>query len=214
METNNFQYPIDSSPFGKEFKGWLADWWTLNLGISAEKHPNYVNLTSSQDNTKDPSKCFLGEDVKNNVLFLGVPSVSEKFPVRNCDVPSDKAIFFPIESAQCDYGIQGIHTENDLIACAKEGNDGVEISLIIDGINIDYPVEKNRIMTNLFNITMNNKMMGDYTGTFPSLSEGYSIFLKPMKPGNHSIIYQVSVVYPANPVNDYIQKVQYFFHVK
>lgn len=117
-------------------------------------------MTTGQDNTKDPTKCFIGQDDKNTVLFLGVPSVSEKFPVRTCDLPSGKAIFLPLESSQCDYGIEGINNENDLIECAKEGNDGVVASIFVDGFKLDYPVEKNRIMTNYFNITMNNKFNG------------------------------------------------------
>lgn len=56
--------------------------------------------------------------------------------------------------------------------------------------------------------------MGEYTGTFLALSEGYSVFLKPLKPGNHTLTYEVSVINPINPVNDYIQKTNYNLNVK
>lgn len=214
IQTNDFLYPVDSNPFGRHHKEWLADWWKFNLAISAEDHPNYMDLTKSKDNTKDSSKCFVGEDMANNVLFLGVPPVEDKFPVRTCDVPAGKAIFLPIESSQCDYGTEGINNENDLKKCAKAGNDGVVASISLDGVKSDYQVEKNRIMTDLFNITMNNKLMGDYSGTFRALSEGYTVFLIPLTVGDHKLSYAVSVVNPIDPVYDYSQNATYNLIVK
>jgi hypothetical protein len=208
-QASDFLYPIDSNPFGIPQKVFLAEWWKSNLAISAEDHPNFVDSNRSIDNTKDSGKCFIGEDKVHNVLFLGVPEVEDKFPVRTCDVPAGKAIFLPIESSQCDYGTEGINNENDLISCAKSGNDGVAASVSLDGIKADYQVEKNRIMTDPFNVTMNNRLMGDYTGTFGALSEGYSILVKPLTVGDHKLNYVVSVVNPANPVYDYFQNATY-----
>jgi hypothetical protein len=208
-QASDFLYPIDSNPFGIAQKDLLAEWWKAKLAMSAEDYPNFVDLNRSIDNTKDPSKCFIGEDKTHNVLFLGVPEVEEKVPVRTCDVPAGKAIFLPFESSQCDYGTEGIKNENDLISCAKSGNDGVAASVSLDGVKADYQVEKNRIMTDPFNITMNNKLMGDYSGTFGALSEGYSILVKPLTVGHHKLNYIVSVVNPANPVYDYFQNTTY-----
>jgi hypothetical protein len=44
-------------------------------------------------------------------------------------------------------------------------------------------LEKNRVITDLFNITMNNKLMGNYSGTSQALSDGYTLFLKPLQVG-------------------------------
>jgi hypothetical protein len=214
IETNDFVYPVDSNTFGKPVKQWLADWWKFNLAISAEDHPYFTDSTTGKDNTKESSKCFIGEDKVNNVLFLGAPPVEDKFPVRTCEVPAGKAIFLPIESAECDYGIEGISNENDLRSCAKEGNDGVAASISLDGVKSDYQVEKNRVMTDLFNITMNNQMMGNYSGTFKALSEGYTLFLKSLTTGDHKLSYAVSVLNPLNPVNDYSQNATFNLIVK
>jgi hypothetical protein len=214
IQPNDFVYPADSNPFGRQLKEWLADWWKFNLAISAEDHPYFMDLTTGKDNTKNSSKCFIGVDKVNNVLFLGVPPVEDKFPVRTCDVPAGKAIFLPIESSQCDYGVEGIKNENDLRTCAKAGNEGVASSVSLDGVKSDYQVEKNRVMTDLFNITMNNKLMGNYSGTFQALSEGYTLFLKPLTVGNHKLSYAVSVVNPVDPVYDYSQNATYNLIVK
>jgi hypothetical protein len=213
-EGGDFMYPVDTDPFGVPHKKWLAEWWKANLAISAENHPSYINLSMGIDNTKDPSKCFIGEDKVHNVLFLGLPNTEDKFPVRTCDVPAGKAIFIPIETSQCDYGIEEIKTENDLISCAKSGNDGVSASVTLDGVKGDYQVEKHRFMTDPFNITMNNKLMGDYHGTFGALSEGFMLELKPLTVGEHKLNYIVSVVNPANPVYDYFQNANFNFRVK
>ena len=210
----DFLYSLDSNPFGKNHKEWLAEWWKYNLGISAEDHPDYINPTNSVDNTKDPSKCYIGEDKVNNVLFLGVPPVEDKFVVRTCDTPAGKAIFLPIESSQCDYGQEGIASEKDLIDCAKAGNNGVIAKVSLDGVDAEYNVDKNRIMTDLFNITMNNKMMGNYSGSYGSLSEGYTVFLKPLSVGNHTLKYDVSVIYPPDPSYNYIQQATYHLVVR
>jgi hypothetical protein len=209
----DFLYSLDSNPFGKN-KKWLAEWWKFNLGISAEDHPNYINPTASVDNTKEPSKCYIGEDKVNNVLFPGVPPVEDKFPVRTCDTPAGKAIFLPIESSQCDYGQEGIANEKDLIDCAKSGNNGVVAKVSLDGVDAEYNVGKNRIMTDLFNITMNNKMMGNYSGSYGSLSEGYTVFLKPLSVGNHTLKYDVSVIDPIDPSYNYVQQATFHFVVR
>lgn len=214
IQPDDFLYPVESNPFGKQVREWLADWWKFNLAISAKDHPYFVDSTTGKDNTKNSSKCFIGEDKVNNVLFLGVPPVEDKFPVRTCDVPAGKAIFLPIESSQCDYGTEGINNENDLRNCAKSGNEGVAASVRLDGTKSDYQVEKNRVMTDLFNITMNNKLMGNYSGTFLALSEGYTVFLKPLTAGDHKLNYVVSVVNPLDPSYDYSQNATYNLIVK
>ncbi len=215
VQPNDFVYPADSNPFGRQqLKAWLAEWWKLSLAMSAEDHPYFIDPTTGKDNTKNSSKCFVGEDKLNNVLFLGVPPVEDKFPVRTCDVPAGKAIFLPIESSQCDYGTEGISNENDLTACAKAGNEGVAASVSLDGVKADYQVEENRIMTDFFNITMNNKLMGDYSGTFEALSEGYTLLLKPLTAGDHKLSYAVSVVNPVDPSYDYSQNATYNLVVK
>jgi hypothetical protein len=214
IQPDDLLYPVDSNPFGRQVKEWLADWWKFNLAISAKDHPYFVDPTTGKDNTKNSSKCFIGEDKGKNVLFLGAPPVEDKFPVRTCDVPAGKAIFLPIESSQCDYGIEGINNENDLRSCAKAGNEGVAAVIRLDGVKSDYQVEKNRVMTDLFNITMNNKLFANYSGIFPSLSEGYSLFLKPLTAGDHKLSYAVSVVNPLDPTNDYSQNATYNLIVK
>jgi hypothetical protein len=214
IETDDLIYSIDSNPFGKHHKYWLAEWWKSNLKISAQDHPNYVDRNNNIDNTKDPTKCFIGGDSKNKVLFLTVPFVAEKFSERTCDVPSGTAIFLPIESSQCDFGLPNIINKDDLKSCAESGNDGVTILISMDGNKLDYNVAKNRIMSDYFNITMNNKLMGDYTGTYLSLSEGYTVFIKPLEAGKHDFNFMVSVVNPLDPVLDYFQNAIYHLNVK
>lgn len=215
FEPNDFVYSGDPNPFGREqLKGWLAEWWKLSLAMSAEDHPYFIEPTTGVDNTKNSSKCFVGEDRLNNVLFLGVPPVEDKFPVRTCDVPVGKAIFLPIESSQCDYGTEGINNYNDLSTCAKAGNEGVAASVSLDGVKADYQVEENRVMTDLFNITMNNKLMGDYSGTHEALSEGYILLLKPLSAGDHKLSFAVSVVNPVDPSYNYSQNATYNLLVK
>ena len=215
IQPNDFVYPADSNPFGRQqLKDWLAEWWKLSLAMSEEYHPYFIDATTGIDNTKNSSKCFVGEDKMNNVLFLGVPPVEDRFPVRTCDVPAGKAIFLPIESSQCDYGIEGINNENDLRACAKAGNEGVAASVSLDGVKADYQLEKNRVMTDLFNITMNNKSMGDYSGTHEALSEGFTLLLKPLSAGDHKLSFVVSVINPVDPSYDYSQNATYNLVVK
>lgn len=215
IQPNDFAYSADSNPFGRQqLEGWLAEWWKLSLAMSEEDHPYFIDPTTGVDNTKNSSKCFVGEDRLNNVLFLGVPPVEDKFPVRTCDVPVGKAIFLPIESSQCDYGTEGLNNENDLRVCAKAGNEGVAASVSLDGVKADYQVEANRVMTDLFNITMNNKLMGSYSGTHEALSEGYILLLKPLSAGDHKLSFAVSVLNPVDPSYDYSQNATYNLLVK
>lgn len=208
--TNEVAYPLGSLPFGKDHKELLGDWWRATFSIPKQDHP--------MQNRDDPNKCILGYDASKKVLFLVVDDVEISKPNRTCNIPADVAIFFPIESGQCDYADDSITSDSALTNCAKMGNDGVSINSTLDGQIIPYDVNENRILTDFFNVSFAqpSNFGVDKTGQFKSQAEGYTLFLKPLAAGTHTLTYNVIVTAPfgADSSDDYVQIATYNLNVK
>lgn len=207
IKMDDFVYPVDSNPFGRQFKEWLVDWWKFNLGIPNEDHPFPGDAYTSHNNAKDPSKCFIGEDKVNNVLFLGAAPV-EKEPQtidRKCNVPAGKSIFLAFATGESDTAIK---PKDQIWNDATMGSLGVKAGVSLDGVKLDYQVEKNRVTTDWFIIMYNNTVFGspqflNNSGKYQALADGYNIFLKPLPVGNHTLSYDVKRLYILDRNLDY-----------
>jgi hypothetical protein len=84
-EDNPGILPPQSKPHGKSYPAWSATWWKWALGISATNNP-----------LKDTNGQFAAVGQSGSVWFLAGVWGADKPVVRECTVPTGKAIFFPI----------------------------------------------------------------------------------------------------------------------
>src|SRR5437867_484977 len=111
---NSDIFPPNSEPFGKTYGEWSADWWQWALSIPQPHNPLL-------DNTgKD---CGVGQH--GPVWFLGgtfavaqsEPGVISGTATRDCAIPADKGVLFPVINGECSTAEGNGTTEEELRSC-------------------------------------------------------------------------------------------------
>ncbi len=173
--------PLDSSPFGKPYSDWIADWWKW-----------YIETPF--DDTH-PSKDLTGKSCDRNqhgpVWFI---SGSEKVPIeKTCNIPAGKAILIPILNYECSYTENKKEkTPENLLKCANSNADNMEgLKVKLNGINIPEQQirQEFRIATSPFfvNFPQSNVFLAQPPGPSTSVSDGYWIMFEAPTPGNYDI---------------------------
>ena len=75
----------DERPYGLTYGQWTVKWWQWLLGIPKESNPAIDDTgNNASANQYDPY-----------VWFLAGTFVGAKVPHRVCNIPAERAIFFP-----------------------------------------------------------------------------------------------------------------------
>jgi hypothetical protein len=182
--TNGLLYQPPPHPplLNKSWEDWTADWWKRLLGIRDTINP--VN---------DPTGDLQGQNQPPEAFFLA--GAHTKRAQRKCNIPAAKPILFPVavmSASQAEF--PGSSTAK-LASLAQDGNQVVDMELIIDGTTIDKQSLLNyRVQTPSFEVTMPEDNIHLYSngGKTQVVSDGYWVFLKPLKtpPKDHTIIFR------------------------
>jgi len=177
-------FPTNLKPFGKTFGEWTAKWWLWALSTPTEKNPLKDNTGVNCDVAQNGPVWFLAG------TFGGSAD-------RTCNVPSGKAIMFPVYNAECSYAeYPQYKTESELRNCAKAQTDTVtSLDVSIDGIKISDLKQKYRVQSQLFDLMFpNNNVYGVSAGPSKAVSDGYWVILQPLSPGKHEVRFSGSAV--------------------
>jgi hypothetical protein len=178
-------FPVDSSPYNQTYKYWTQKWWEWNLALDKAVHPinNYT-----------PEKCKIGQ--KGPVWFLVQPSPEkEKTFEKTCIIPYGKAIITATQSGDCNYGDLKARdqpqTDEKLLDCAQRGNDNTVLKVTVDNKTYNSYEAGRRVLSDFFNVNITKGNIMDYnnTGIYRAVVDGYYIFLKPLEPGKHTLLY-------------------------
>jgi hypothetical protein len=165
-----------SKPYGLTFPEWIVKWWRWIFSIPFEKNPAIdVNGVNCSFNQHGP------------VWFLAGALADAKL-IRNCTIPSPKAILFPVINSEISTAELPGATDFELLEAANSDIDKVDyMEVNINSIPIRN-LHKFRIHTRPFDITIpvNNFMRLDY-GPCKMVSDGYWIFLDVLPSGNHTL---------------------------
>lgn len=168
-----------------------AHWWQWALSIPAAENPI---LDASGDN------CMIGQ--RGTVWFLA-GNFSGAAPVtRNCTIPSDKTLFFPIaNSVNIDTpgvcGQQGHITVSELRAASAAAlAEATALSVTVDG----RPVHNwERIQSPVFDVTLPEENVFDApcaaaglgnvpAGVYsPAVDDGYYLTIDRLEQGRHTL---------------------------
>ncbi len=180
--------PIQSSPHGKTYSAWAADWWKWALETEASENP-LIDLTGEN----------CGVNQSDSVWFLAGSLVG---PVtRECTVPSGRPLFFPLINAF--YGAflndpPATRIPEFIRAQVTCIEDAVFPLVEIDGVAVANPeqyLEKSVIFhvqlpeNNIFGVGAN--VIPDLRLS-PSADEGFYLVVPPLTPGDHTIKWQAS----------------------
>jgi hypothetical protein len=172
-----------SKPYGKTLADWSTAWWQWSVSVPSDKNPL---------NDKTGKNC---QEAQNGpVWFLG--GTFGGSADRTCNIPSDRAILFPVYNAECSTAeYPQYKTESDLLKCAKDQIDKVtSMDTSIDGKKIT-DLQKYRTQSTLFQLTLpKNNVFGTGPGPTNSVSDGFWLLLSPLSPGSHQIHFSNSAV--------------------
>ena len=173
-------FEANSTPFGLTYGEWTAKWWQWAYSIPKDIHPAY-----------DDSGKYCTVNQNGPVWFF--PGTYSKPVIRECIIPSGKAILFPILNSECSVAeFPNLKTIQELRICAKAFQDQVtQLQAIVDGIAIPN-LEKYRIQSLPFNFTLpENNILGLPANTSTqAVADGNWVFLKPLSQGKHEIIFK------------------------
>jgi hypothetical protein len=179
-------YPLNSKPYGISFQDWTAKWWQWVSSIPFEINPLY-----------DSTGKFCNESQSGPVWFLAGSSFPTEKVARNCEIPSEKSIFFPVINIQTSFVENPmLKSENELRQSSKIGIDIVRLKeVLVDGIKLsDSSIY--RISSPLFNFTYpKDSITGtNAPGSSQAVSDGYWVMLEPLSKGLHTIQFKGQVL--------------------
>lgn len=177
-------YSDKSRPYGLSYGQWTVKWWQWAVSFSEHLSP-VIDRTGKLANSKQPFDVF---------FLAGIYGDTGKiFPTRKCVIPSGKSILFPVinyEANVLEY--PDLRNEDDILTnVANHMNSIVVKECFINGKSI---VPK-RVHSDpkIFPLSVNKDMPGLDCGknTFAA-SDGFWIFLKPLRRGKYKISFRGS----------------------
>jgi hypothetical protein len=173
----------NQTPLGRSWENWVELWWQWYFSHSKES----ILVNDSKSEFSDKNK--LHESVR--FLFGNFDSKVEK----DFDIPKDTAIFFPIISDIISFATYPqLKTVSDLNAYSKAEIDRTKIiSAKIDGNEIPN-LNSYRVHSNLFHIGIIDKSKKDLKTETLAVSDGFWLFIKPLRPGKHKLEYSVEIL--------------------
>jgi hypothetical protein len=178
--TPNSVFSSDSKPYDFTYGEWTARWWQWSYSIPKNINPAY-----------DDTGKYCAQKQNGRVWFL-VGTYGH--PVeRVCTIPADKAILFPIFNSECSFAeFPKLKSLSELRMCAKTiQNHVTTLMASVDGVSILH-LQGYRIQSPPFNFTLpHNNILGMPTNTTTeAVADGNWVFLKPLSPGVHKIMFK------------------------
>ena len=165
----------DSTPFGKTYGEWNAQWWTTMGQTPAGKgHPFATGEV----------KCSGVND--GRVVFLA--GTTGGSATRSCKVPSSKALLLPLLNFVCFS--DGDDTEPELRDCAAGPIPFVtNLEAKVDGTDVP-DLFSFRAPSPLFTFTaIAGNTLGFDPVSQPAVADGYYVMLKPLSRGTHTLVF-------------------------
>ncbi len=173
----------DSKPYGLTYGEWTARWWQWAYSIPKNINPAYDDTGKNCAQKQDGPVWFLAGTFGHYVN-------------RICDIPDGKTILLPILNSECSFAeFPKLNTMSELRTCAKTIQDQViALNASIDGTPLRN-LEKYRVQSPPFNFTLSqNNILGMPTNiTTQAIADGNWVFLKPLSPGFHKIMFKGGV---------------------
>jgi hypothetical protein len=185
-------YDIKEDPLNHNWIFWIKEWcrWL----VSQPKDTNPANDKTGMDTDNANS----GKNSNPRVYYLA-GATSGKFE-RICHVTNGKAIFFPVvvdEESTAELPSLENNPEKLTTKCIEDQDNIVSLEAILDKGTahevalLTGTLVKNRKKTDIFDLDFPADNLWDATPTkgkpAKAMADGYWLFIKPPKPGKHTI---------------------------
>jgi hypothetical protein len=178
IESIEFHSP-ESKPYGLTYGQWTVKWWKWALSVQKDRNPIVdTSGANASISNNDPNVFFLAGT-------LGGAEVE-----RMCEVPPNRSILFPVINYEVNLTddpefsndselVAGVKQDIDDILYLETSVDGNEVKIF--RISSDPPI---------FDLEDNfESTSGRESNSKRASSDGYWVFLKPLRKGEHELFF-------------------------
>jgi hypothetical protein len=180
------------APYEKTWEQRAALWCRWLLSIQKQHNPALDNDGhNSAKDQNDPDVWFLAGSFGNETTVN-----------RTCFIPNGSAIFFPIIVKECSFAEDtDLRTEDELITRSSNDMDYVtRTELTLDGTCV-HDFNQFRLQSETFKLDFPKDNVYDVEPQSTiSTCNGYWVFLKPLRPGMHHLIFLAEALLPEGYV--------------
>lgn len=160
----------------------------------------------------DGRYCDVGQ--KGNVWMLAGSAETISYN-RECTIPKDKVIFFPIFNSACSFiEFPNLKTKEDLINCAKSAQDkALDLKATLNNTELPHV----RVAADVFNFTLPNEsplFPGTKSGTYLNAGDGEYVGIKLLQPGFYILKFSGTTAPLIDDPNPFSQDITYRIHVE
>lgn len=169
----------NSRPYGLSYTKWTERWWKWAFSIPKDDNP-VIDKTGEN--------CEKGQ---NGPVWYLAGTTGKTFDAkRNCVIPSQKSVLFPILVSLFSLSDKPSMTHKELATfTAKDIDKASLLDVVIDDLHLEEP-SRYRVQ-NFFNLDfVKNNIWDIRAGSTMAASDGYWVFLKPLSIGKHIINFQ------------------------
>ncbi len=173
MKVSSLVFPKDTAPFGLTYGEWTQKWWEWLLSIPKTKSPAIdSNGMHSDVNQTIPFVKFLCQTIE------GVDELPNRFTTLECS----HSVLMPIINWLSISPDDGSNDEQ-LLETARQKMDVIkELRVSMNGITFGRELMEFRSTSPCFDVELpENNILDMSTGIHRAVSDGYWLFLKPMK---------------------------------
>jgi len=172
-------YTPDDIPYKLTYGEWTTRWWKWVMSIDTEHNP-----------LLDGSGALAGSKQDSPVWFLAGTLGENKCPERWCTIPREKAILFPVINYEANSGEgQEFSREQYLVQHVSEDQDDIVVKeATVDGQKVyAFRIKSEPAVFDCELVPQN--ILGLPPQKVRISADGYWVFLRPLKPGNHEIYF-------------------------
>jgi hypothetical protein len=175
-------FTTNDKPFGITFGQWTVRWWKWLLSCPKPTNP-----------ARDENGMNSSLNQHGHVWFLAGTFGEKMIPYRRCTIPHDKCILFPIINYELNFlENPEFTTENELMTNVKKDED--DITNVIAKVDAQK-LRGWRVQSDpkLFYVDLPPENCLELpSGGIKIASDGYWVFLKPLRKGVHTIFFHAS----------------------
>jgi hypothetical protein len=167
-------FPRTVKPYGVSYGAWTERQLQWAFGSTAARDP-----------IAHPENCSLHQQ---DGLFFGTNVAFGSARTVTCTIRAGTPLLFSPGGGGCDSSLGGPNTREDLLACTTDGIAGLTaFDVTIDTVEVPE-IERFRFQTPVFNFRYAaGNSYGVPAGTYKALGVAYTIVIRPLPKGVHTI---------------------------
>jgi len=186
-QSNLVYYTEKEKPYGFSYGEWTVKWWQWAVSLPNKINPIIDETGRYANMNQNGPVWFLAGTLGENKTPIRM------MPIRNCVVPTGKAILFPVINYEINQlEDPNLRTDQSMVKHVIDDiNDIIAKEAIVDGNRI--PAYRVQSSPEVFPLDVCRDNWLDISpGLIKAAADGYWVFLKPLNTGKHEIYFHGS----------------------